>query len=198
MIEGLCGKLLAVEESNVLLEVGGFTLRIAVPLGLSDALEHQLLGAEVQLACHFLVRPDAWQLFGFEDTAGRDLFRILLGIPSIGPRLALGILSHLSWDEIHDAVATQNQARFEAVPGIGKRTAARIVVELTGKIEPRSASGEVSSGSLMADAVVALTTLGLARADATRLVRQAAEELGSEAPSSELISAALRQRTAIG
>ena len=197
MIEALRGKLITIDEGSVLLEVGGLALRIAVPLGLGVALERQLVGAEVRLACHFLVRPDAWKLFGFEDDAQRDLFRILLGIPGIGPRLALSILSHLSWEEIQGAVAAQNQARFEAVPGIGKRSAARIVVELAGKIEQRPNLAAPASGTPTADAVDALTALGLARAEAARLVRRAAEELGSGSDSAELIATALRQRGAI-
>ena len=167
-------------------------LRIQVPTGLMADLSG---AGEVELATHLRVLPESWQLFGFVDAAQRDIFRTLLGIPGIGPRLALSLLSHLSWQEICQAVSVQDHGRFQTVPGIGKRTAARIVVELAGKIDspglPVAAGAQSSPES---EAVAALVALGVSQVEAARLVRQAAAAVGSVEDVGTLIAAALQRR----
>ena len=197
MIEGIRGTLKAVKEDRVIIETGGFSLGILVPAPVSDTM-NQLRATsgsspEVSLSTHLIVRAESWQLYGFRDDAQRNVFRILLGIPGIGPRLALSLLSHLSWQEIQVAVEEQNQGRFQAVPGIGKRTAARIVVELAGKIE---SSGEtmLPGGEGVLDAVDALSALGVPRSEATSLVRSILQESGSGTDTSSLVAEALRRR----
>ncbi len=200
MIEAVRGKLVSVDDGRVVIEAGGVSLSLQAPAGVCDALGRLQLNLadppEVRLSAHLLIRPDSWQLFGFRDAGERDVFRVLLGIPGIGPRLALSLLSHLTWDQMCEAVAANDAQRFQSVPGIGKRTAARVVVELSGKIERREVIGGPPPGSPQADAADALVALGVGRAEAAALVR--AEAAASDVPleTAALVASALRRRTA--
>jgi len=187
----------AVRKGELVVEIGDVALNVMVPAGLCDDLRDVAAGAPVELHTHLLVRPESWQLYGFGDESGRYVFRVLLGIPGIGPRLALAILSHLSGSQIRQAVEAKDHARFQSVPGIGKRTAARIVVELSGKLGAETEGVAAASGSPAGDAVDALVALGVGRGEALTLVRGATGE--RDAPpsdSAELVAAALRLRGA--
>jgi Holliday junction DNA helicase RuvA len=141
------------------------------------------------------VRPESWQLFGFADTAQRDLFRVLLGISGIGPRVALSVLSHLSYDRIREAISAGDTACFAALPGIGKRTAARIVLELSGKLAgPGSAASAGGAPAVVQDAIDALVSLGIAQPEAAALVRAAAGEVDAGDDPAPLVAAALRRQ----
>jgi Holliday junction DNA helicase RuvA len=198
MIERVRGKLVGTGDGEAVVEVGGFSLRLQVPSGLSASLSRLSASpggeAEVELATHLRVLPDSWQLYGFRDSAERDVFRVLLGIPGIGPRLAMSLLSHLSWQAIRSAVEAKDHARFQAVPGIGKRTAARIVVELAGKLAGEIPLSAPETGTPAADAVAALVALGIGRGEATTLVRGVLERGDPDQDSAELIAAALQRR----
>lgn len=198
MIDSIRGRLVSVGGGQLIVDVGGLSLNLQAPGGVCDAMNRLLLNTgdapEVRLFTHLLVRPESWQLFGFRDTAQREIFRALLGIPGIGPRLAMSLLSHLSWQEIQAAVAAHDQARFQAVPGIGKRTAARIVVELSGKIEGGGDARAPAPGSPAADALDALVALGVGRAEAANLVRSAAAQDDSGKDTAALVAAALKHR----
>jgi len=198
VIESVRGRLVDVDEEGIALEVGGLTLRLQVPRGVLGQLDPlpEATGAPptVRLYTHLILRPDAWLLFGFLDREERRLFRLLLEIPGIGPRLGLAVLSHLSRAEIEAAVAAHDAKRLESVPGIGKRTAARILLELTGKVTAPATRETAGLPSALADAIDALTALGLARAEAEALVRAAAHAVGPEASADRLVSAALQRR----
>ncbi len=198
MIEAIRGRLLGVEETAVIVEAGGVSFRLECPQGVCESMEHLRLGAgddpEVRIFAHLIVRADAWQLFGFRDAKQRGVFRTLLDIPGIGPRLAMSLLSHLSWQEMCQAVAGQDPARFQAVPGIGKRTAARILVELTGKVDADPVGQASPVSATGSEAVEALVALGIARAEAAAMVSAVQRASDDELPTAKLISEALRRR----
>jgi holliday junction DNA helicase RuvA len=200
MIEQVRGTLLEVRDDAVVIEVGGLALALQVPSGVSKTMAQVLVtgthAPEVSLASFLLVRPENWQLFGFRDTPQRDAFKICLGIPGIGPKLALSILSHLSWQEIQTAVSDQNQALFQGIPGIGKRTAARMIVELSGKI----GSGTdvlMPADTAAVDAVDALIALGVSNQESMSLVRAILSEGEDTGDTADLVSEALRRRTTV-
>ncbi len=202
MIESIRGRVMRVAADHVVVEVAGLALRVQAPAGVCAELGRLELAsadaAEVSLATHLLIREDGWQLFGFRDEAQRDAFRVLIGITGIGPRLALSLLSHLSLQELVGAVESNDQLRFQAVPGIGKRTAARIVVELAGKL--RGAAGPAGlargPGSAAADAVDALVTLGVAPSEAASLVRAIAGDAAAPPDTAGMVAMALSRRGA--
>jgi Holliday junction DNA helicase RuvA len=139
-------------------------------------------GAVVRLATHLVVREDAWTLYGFADADGRAAFRHLLGVGGVGPKLALGILSALTPAQMALAVATGDAALLATAPGVGKRTAERLVVELKGKLPEALEGGAavrvaVPTGAAE-DAVEALVALGFREAT----VRGAVAELAAAAP----------------
>jgi holliday junction DNA helicase RuvA len=119
---------------HVVVDCGGVGYRLAVS---AQTLKHvPALGQEVTLHAHLIPRDDALNLFGFASEAERDLFLALIGVQSVGPKVALAVLSGGAPRELLSAIATGDAARFQAVPGIGKRTAERIIVELREKVAP--------------------------------------------------------------
>ncbi|MBM3316248.1 MAG: Holliday junction branch migration protein RuvA [Candidatus Eisenbacteria bacterium] len=203
MIERVRGRLVGVDAEGLVVELGGLSLRLLVPRGvLADmASLSEGTGAPpaVSLATHMLVRPESWQLFGFAGEEQRDLFRTLLGVTGIGPRLALSLLSHLSREEIAAAAEARDARAFQRVPGVGKRTAERIAVELAGKLAP-AGPGPAPGGrrSVGEDAIDALLALGVAPAEASALVRAALRADPQPAETGDLVAAALRVRRARG
>ncbi|MCK4414253.1 MAG: Holliday junction branch migration protein RuvA [Candidatus Eisenbacteria sp.] len=199
MIESIRGRLAALHDEGAIVEVGGLGLLVQVPAGLRSRLDTLLEGTAdaptIHLATHLLVRPESWQLFAFVDRAQRDLFRVLLGITGIGPRVAMNILSHLSFDEIRAALEAGEASRFAAVPGIGKRTAARIVLELSGKLKDAAGAAiAVGRTPVIQDAIDALVSLGVAQPEAVTLIGAAAREAGENDDPATLVAAALRRQ----
>jgi Holliday junction DNA helicase RuvA len=126
---------------EVVVDVNGVGYRLAVS---GETLEHvPAAGKQVTLHSHLIVRDDALALYGFATEEERDLFLMLLGVQSVGPKVALAVLSGGSARELVAALAAGDVARFQAVPGIGKRTAERIVVELREKAGVAVSDGEV-------------------------------------------------------
>jgi holliday junction DNA helicase RuvA len=131
----------------VVVDCGGVGYRLAVS---SETLRHvPAVGNEVVLHTHLVVRDDALALFGFATEEERELFLMLLGVQSVGPKVALAVLSGGSPRDLLGALAAGDAARFQAVPGIGKRTAERIIVELREKVVVRS-DGEAIDESILA------------------------------------------------
>jgi holliday junction DNA helicase RuvA len=119
---------------HVVVDVGGFVCRLVVS---AETLRHvPAVGHEATLHTHLIVRDDALGLYGFASEEERDLFLLLLGVQSVGPKVALGVLSGGPPRELVAALAAGDSGRLQAVPGIGKRTAERIVVELREKVAP--------------------------------------------------------------
>jgi Holliday junction DNA helicase RuvA len=157
MIGRLNGQLAKKNPPQVLVDVAGVGYEVDVPMSTFYNLPE--LGHPVSLLTHFVVREDAQLLFGFLSAGERDAFRTLIKISGIGPRMALALLSGLSVDELSRAVASQDTARLTKVPGIGKKTAERLLLELKGKLVealPTSSAGATPNQSDILQALLAL------------------------------------------
>lgn len=199
MIERIRGTLLAIHDDALTVEVGGLALHVQVPLPVVQELRPIMTAVEssrpeVVLYTHLVMRPDSWLLFGFLADESRRLFRSLLGIPGVGPRTALAVLSHLPGAALLDAITSANPARLESVPGIGKRMAGRIVHELAGKISPATAAAPLVPGSAASDALGALLSLGVPQPEAGDLIRAALRDGAPDDNAAELVTAALKLR----
>jgi Holliday junction DNA helicase RuvA len=153
LISSLSGNISQVGEGSLVVEVGGVGLQVYVPDPLSDQLTP---GQNVFLHTHLIVRQDALALYGFDSLEGRDYFILLLGVSGIGPRLAVTIMSSVTPESIRRAIVTDQAEIFTRVPGVGKKTAQKIVFSLQDKItkeegfEPIAAMSEVDSEVLSA------------------------------------------------
>ena len=153
MIATLNGSISHIGEGSLVVEVGGVGLLVFVPDPLSDQLAS---GQNVFLHTYLIVRQDALALYGFDSIEGREYFVLLLGVSGIGPRLAVTILSSLTPEAIRRAIVTDQSEVFQRVPGVGKKTAQKIVFSLQDKItkedgfEPLAAMSEVDSEVLSA------------------------------------------------
>jgi Holliday junction DNA helicase RuvA len=158
---------------------GGVGYEIAIPTTVFERLPR--LGEQVTIRTYHLVREDAVMLFGFLDETERTVFTRLLSINGVGPRLALALLSALTAEQVVRAVRNRDAAVLTAVSGVGKKTAERIVLELTGKLDDLafapSALGQRAPAA--EEALRALTALGVTVSDADRAVRAAIQEKGS-------------------
>ncbi|MDQ6777089.1 MAG: Holliday junction branch migration protein RuvA [Actinomycetota bacterium] len=132
MIALLSGRVAVRRSDHVVIECGGVGYRLALS---SETLRHvPAIGNELLLHTHLVVRDDALALYGFATEEERELFLLLLGVQSVGPKVALAVLSSGAPRDLFAALAAGDAARFQAVPGIGKRTAERIIVELREKV----------------------------------------------------------------
>lgn len=153
MIATLSGQILHIEPGNLVVEVGGVGLLVHVPAPLADQLHP---GEAVFLYTHLVVRQDALALYGFETSESRELFNLLLSVDGIGPRLALAILSTLNPDTIRRAVFNEQAEVFSRVPGVGKKTAQKILLSLQDRIPgaeglaPLAAMSDADSEALSA------------------------------------------------
>lgn len=176
MIAYLKGVLAEKEITRVVVECHGVGYEAAIPLSTFDRLPAE--GAEVKLYTHHEVREDAQLLFGFATKPERDMFRLVTTVSGVGPKLALAVLSGLTVGDLQLAVSQGYAKRLAAVKGIGKKTAARIVVELKDKINPiealANATAETSreQGAVLRDAMLALAALGFSEDIARAKVQQ--------------------------
>lgn len=182
---------------DVVVDCGGVGYAVSVPLSTLDNVP--AVGQNVTLKTIMVMREDAMQLYGFLTEAERDAFKLLTTIQGIGGRIALGVLSATSLDGLRKAVATGNVAALQRLPGIGKKTAERIVVELREKIigvVPASTDSVSVLSQTADDAVSALIALGYSKAAAEKAVKTALQQQPDLATSSEsLIRASLRVST---
>ncbi len=179
MIGRLRGTLISRKPPWLLVEVGGVGYEVQVPM--STAWELPDTGQEVVLVTHYVVRDDAAALYGFASEAERALFRDLLKVSGIGAKIALAILSGVPVDEFGRLVRAGDAKALTRVPGIGKKTAARLLVEMRDRVsaEDLSAAGTTKPSvpnNARAEALVALEQLGYKAAEAERLVASAAGE----------------------
>jgi Holliday junction DNA helicase RuvA len=177
MIARLTGVLASKMPPAVLMDVGGIGYDVQVPMSTFYNLPD--MGARVTLLTQFIVREDAQLLYGFLTEAEREAFRSLIKISGVGPRIALAVLSGLSSAELALAVASQDVSRLVKVPGIGKKTAERLLLELKGKLTPDlPVAGGVLTGNHHADIQQALMALGYAEREAQAAVRQLPTQVG--------------------
>jgi len=179
MIAFIEGRIEDKHPTGVVLLAGGIGYEIAISLSTYDRLPEP--GASCRLLIYEHIREDAHLLFGFHQTSEKQVFLQLLSITGIGPRTALGILSGLSIRELVLAVAEGDVRRLSSVPGIGKKTAERIVLEMRDKLDQAAlleavgnAQPTPTDNEAVRDAVLALVALGYKQPDALKRVRQAA------------------------
>jgi len=178
VIGRLSGVLLESRPDRVLIDAGGVGYIVAIPLGTYAALPPP--GERATLHVHTHVREDALQLFGFATPAERTLFERLLSVSGIGPRVALTVLSGLPLPELVRAIVGQDAGRLSTIPGVGKKLAERLGLELKEKLGdlgiPSSAGAPLPRGSVAEDALGALVNLGYREAQALAAVEAAARE----------------------
>jgi Holliday junction DNA helicase RuvA len=176
MIGRIHGILVEKSFPQVIISCGGVGYEIDVPMSTFYPLPRT--GEEVTLLTHLVVREDAHLLFGFLSAGERLAFRQLLKISGVGPKVALGVLSGLSVDDLAHAVATEDAARLTKVPGIGKKTAERLVLELRDKLPKAvSAVSATPASSASGDVLSALLALGYNDREAQAVVKQLTPEL---------------------
>jgi Holliday junction DNA helicase RuvA len=187
MIAHLSGTLLSKQATSAIVDVGGVGYDVAIPL--STFYELGDVGEPVQLRVYTHVREDTIQLFGFKTTRERELFLQLISVNGVGPGLAIKLLSGMNADEMIASIRTNNLVRLVAIPGVGRKTAERLVVDLRDKIaalsspaleeEFAAASGAPASTDAMRDdAMSALSNLGYQKAAAEKAVKNAIDEGG--------------------
>lgn len=174
MIAHISGILAQKIPGEIVVDVSGVGYQVFIPLNVFYGLPE--IGARISLQIHTHVREDALQLFGFQDGAEKQIFLLLTAVSGIGPRLALNILSGIAAEDLARALKESDQVRLVAIPGVGKKLAERMIVELKDKLMSfafDSPSGKHAEGDsqLMHDAVSALVNLGYRRADAESNVR---------------------------
>jgi|YelNatPaOPRAMG01_1025707.scaffolds.fasta_scaffold06471_11 Holliday junction DNA helicase RuvA len=192
MIAYVNGKLAAANPTGVVVDCGGIGYAVTIPVSSYDKLP--AVGNDVKLLTyhHVNAQDGTQQLFGFATAAERDMFLLLISIAGIGPKLACNILSSASVTALRAAIAAGDTKTLSSLRGIGKKTADRLIVELRDKVGEPTAAPATPSSPHVADAALALVSLGYKQSDATRAAAAAAEKLGHEAPIEELVRVALR------
>jgi Holliday junction DNA helicase RuvA len=200
MIAYLSGKLLEKEANSVIVDVGGVGYEVSIPL--STFYELGEVGDEVQLRIYTNVREDAIQLFGFHTVRERDIYLKLISVQGIGAKSGIAMLSGMNADEIVAAIRTENLGKLTAIPGVGKKTAERLVIELRDKIgelakgvpagTSAAAVGAIGAEDVYDDALSALINLGYQRAAAEKALQNARNE-GVEPSVQKLLRAALQK-----
>ena len=177
MIGSIRGRLLEKNPPQILVETNGVGYEIDVPMSTLYNLPD--IGAEVFLYTHYVVREDAELLFGFSTKAERSLFRPLIRISGIGPKIALSILSGISASILAQAVSQAEPGLLTRIPGVGKKTAERIVLELKGKIDTvvGSADSQTPTSGAKADIISALVSLGYSEREALQAVKGLAADV---------------------
>jgi len=198
MIGQLRGLLLVKKPNQVLLDVQGVGYEVHIPL--TSFYELPAEGNEVLLRIHTHVREDALLLFGFVSQKEKDLFLKLISISGIGPKLAISILSGGRVDELALAVANGNLARLTTIPGVGRKTAERVILELKGQMAPFLVTGETEpkpAGSprdrLEQDILSALVNLGYPKSGAEKALAAVTNGPEGERTFEELLRRTLRQ-----
>ena len=196
MYSHLKGTLYRKAPTEIVVDVNGVGYAVSIPLSTYEKLGET--GSAVSILTYTHVREDILQLYGFATEAEREIFRLLISVSGIGPKIAQGILSGVQPNELQNLIAHANVSALTAIPGVGRKTAERLIVELRDKIAKLD-SGSFSSDStgaaqgIRAEALMALISLGYNRATAEKAIRMALQELnGKEASIQELLKQALK------
>ena len=188
MIAHLSGTLLSKQATSVILDVAGVGYEVSIPLSTFYELEDP--GSSVQLRIYTHVREDALQLYGFKTARERELFLRLISVSGIGPKLGITLLSGMSADEMITSIRNNNLAKLTLIPGVGRKTAERLVMELRDKVASLAAGVDEDLGirsdaaavptedSMRADALSALLNLGYQRNAAEKAVTASVSEDG--------------------
>ena len=189
MIGHLSGTLLSKQATSVIVDVSGVGYEVTIPL--STFYDLADVNSPVQLRIYTHVREDTLQLFGFKTARERELFQKIITVSGIGPKLGITLLSGMSADELIASIRTNNLARLTLIPGVGRKTAERLIVELREKVAELSSaqleeefgakpevSAEATEDSVRADALSALLNLGYQRSGAEKAIDSALGEGG--------------------
>ena len=189
MIAHLSGTLLSKQATSVIVDVSGVGYEVTIPVSTFYDLED--VGATVQLRIYTHVREDALQLYGFKTARERELFLKIISVSGIGPKLGITLLSGMRADEMIASIRTNNLARLTLIPGVGRKTAERLIMELREKVADLSsaqleeelgakpeASAESTEDTVRADALSALLNLGYQRSGAEKAIDAALSEGG--------------------
>jgi len=196
MIGRLRGAVVSLEPNLAVLDVGGVGYEVQIPLGTFYVLSRRD-GETVTLHVHTHVREDALQLFGFASLDERRAFGRCLKVSGVGPRLALAVLSGIGAEELERAVLSGDRARLQSIPGVGRKTAERLLLELRDRFadeRPRRAAGRAAAdegAGAEGDAVSALTNLGFAAEASRRAVAESLRSLGQDVGLEPLLKASL-------
>lgn len=202
MISFIKGKLVHIYENVIIVENNGIGYEIFVPVSVIGNMP--LVGSEVMIYTYMHVREDALQLFGFLDRDTLEIFKLLITVSGIGPKGAIGVLGTLSADDIRYAVMAEDAKTIAKAPGIGAKTASKVVIELKDKLKMRDVAENISSeidgqqsifddgGSKQAvsDAIEALVALGYSATEAAKAVRKA--DAGDDVTVEELLKLSLK------
>ena len=199
MITHLSGKLAEKKPTQTVIDIQGVGYLVLIPTSTYEKLPP--VGEAVKLFTYHHVREDALQLYGFASRSERSVFEVMLGVSGIGPKLALAALSAMQPTELRDRIVDGDAAFLTRIPGVGKKVAERMVVELRDKLvkldglEGGAVSGQADAKhAARADALAALEALGLGRAAAERNLRKVLRENAGIQSAEELIRLALREK----
>ena len=169
MIATLRGEVTQIEDNSIIVETGDTGLRVFVPKPVREQLK---AGEAIFLYTHLVVREDAWLLYGFESQADRELFTTLLGVDGVGPRTALAVLSTLTIDTVQRAVFGEEPDLLSHVPGVGKKTAQKMVLYLHDRLKPAIGLERIASMSdADSEVLAALTALGYSVVEAQTAIQ---------------------------
>ncbi|MCR5420952.1 MAG: Holliday junction branch migration protein RuvA [Lachnospiraceae bacterium] len=199
MIGFLKGILEAIYEDHIVLDVNGIGFNISMPLSQLDMLSP--MGTDIKVYTYMAVREDAMQLFGFMTKDSLDLFKLLIQVNGIGPKGALSLLSAMTTDDLRFAIMSQDAKTISKAPGVGSKTAQRIIIDLKDKVSVKDMLNSYSVNSISnegtelssarAEAVEALTALGYSSSDALRAVKQSGAD--KDADTETIIKLAFKQ-----
>ena len=194
MIGSLRGRIAVKAPPQLLLEVGGVGYELEAPMSTFYGLP--AVGEEVRLLTHLVIRDDAHVLYGFATQAERQLFRNLLKVSGVGPKIALGILSGTTVEGFASCVTTNDIGALTRIPGVGRKTAERLMIEMRDRLVDAQAvaivTPEMTAAGAEGEAFSALVALGYKPAEATRLIKAAAAGEGGESTTEDLIRRALQ------
>lgn len=196
MIVSIEGKLVSSTLVSAVIDVNGIGYEIQVPLSVSTKFPS--IGSQLKLHTYAIYREDKQELYGFSTTDERDFFKLMVEkVSGVGPKTALNLMSKLSLNLLKDAITTRNADIIAKCHGIGKKSAERIIMELSDKDfstinHPQSINSNVSSLSTsMNDAIAALISLGYKANDAEKAIQRSISKLGNDASTENLIRSAL-------
>lgn len=193
MISSLHGTVLHTTSDQVVIEVGGVGFSVAVP---ADVAHTASIGERMLLHTSLIVREDALSLYGFADRDELEIFGLLISVTGVGPKSALGVLSHLTVDQIAEAVTAEDDAPFRRVSGIGPKTAKLIVLQLAGKVRATAPATKISGasrGEVVDQVAAALVGLGWSE----KVAVEAATQTASDASEAERASVSSLLRRAL-
>lgn len=173
MIGFLTGKIISSKPTQILLDVNGVGYSVSISINTFEKISEK---ETTSLFIHTSVKEDSITLFGFFTQSEKEMFELLISISGIGPKVSLGILSGISIEDLKDAISNGNVSRLIAIPGIGRKTAERVVLELRNKVDGIKTDGSIKETSAKDEAISALATLGYQKQTSEKIVRELLNE----------------------